>query len=598
MSLTTVLIGHLHFWTTPEEIGERQPIQDRRGQFTLALDGRLDNRSELIKLLELDSTAVEEISDARIALTAYLNWGAGCFEHFLGPFSLILYDGSKGRLLCARDHLGSRTLFYHVNSQHFVAASEEAGVLAFPGIDSQFDKGGLAEFLAVDVYRRSGTLFKNISELPRATLLSVDPENVRRKTFWSPQPASIRYRTDQQYAEHFLELLDRSVSCRMRAPTPPAVLMSGGYDSTAVAALAARELKRRRPQQKLQTVSWIFDGLKECDESRYIQAMRRHLGLETTLLRADSYWPLHPSTFQRWNPNRPEGNPYRVLKQAAYQAASGQGSLVLLTGTVAENLFTHEGAWLGDLITEKRWPEVLRLIAREAQMRGLTGTFSSTLRLLRRAIKVRKGSTSQGLIKPAWLTDNAWKLLQPVEEVALDGWRRPTQFERLFGRGSQVSVTAEIPNSNRCQIELRHPFRDLRLTEFCLGIPAYQLYRPVSFKYLLRRALKEKLPEEIRLRRRNTTLLPFYTYGLEKERSRLESVLSRRDAAWEPYVSRSWLSKSFQAFPNSPKDGSEAVVPWLCFSLQMWIEQFERKSVQGPTWERRSFDKVYDMDLS
>ncbi len=586
MSLTTVLIGHLHFWTTPEEIGECQPIQDRRGRFTLALDGRLDNRSELIKLLELDPTAVAEISDARIALTAYLKWGAGCFERFLGPFALILYDSSKGRLLCARDHLGSRTLFYHVNSRHFVAASEEAGVLAFPGMDSQLDEGGLAEFMAVDVYRRSGTLFKNISELPRATFLSVDPENVRRKTFWSPQPASIRYRTDQEYAEHFLELLDRSVSCRMRAPTPPAVLMSGGYDSTAVAAVAARELKRRRPRQKLQTVSWVFDRLNECDESRYIRAMQQHLGLKTTLLRADSYCPLHPSTFQRWNPNKPEGNAYRVLKQAAYQAAASQGQRVLLTGTMAEHLFTHEGAWLEDLITEKRWPELLRLIAREAQMRGLTGTFSSTLRLLRRAIKVRKGSKSQALVKPAWLTDNAWKLLQPVEDVALNGWRRPTQFKSLFGRGSQVGVTAEIPNSNRCQIELRHPFRDLRLSQFCLGIPAYQLYRPVSSKYLLRRALKEELPEEIRLWPRNTTLLSFYMYGLEKERSRFESVLSRRDAAWGPYVSQDWLAKRVQAFLNSPKDGSEAVVAYRCFALQMWIDQFKRKSVQGPTWNK------------
>ena len=115
----------------------------------------------------------------------------------------------------------------------------------------------------MDVYRQSGTFFKSISELPPASLLTVDQENVKLKTFGTPQPKSIRYRSDREYVEHFLELFERAVTCRMRASIPPAVLMSGGFDSTSVAAVAARELARRAPGQSLPTVSWVFDKFKQ-----------------------------------------------------------------------------------------------------------------------------------------------------------------------------------------------------------------------------------------------------------------------------------------------------------------------------------------------
>ena len=574
VSLPSALIGHAHFWTTPEETGEHQPVHDRTRRLTLAFDGRLDNRAELIKLLEVGAVEALDMSDAQIALRAYSKWGEGCFDRFLGPFAMVLYCGWERRLLCVRDHLGSRTLFYHADAQFLVVASEEAAVLAFPGLDNQLDEGGLAEFLAVDVYRQSGTFFKSISELPPASLLTVDQENVKLKTFGTPQPKSIRYRSDREYVEHFLELFERAVTCRMRASIPPAVLMSGGFDSTSVAAVAARELARRAPGQSLPTVSWVFDKFKQCDESGYIQVMQQRYGLETTLFSAEDHWPLHPSTASWWNPNAPDGNAYRALKQAGYQAASRQGGRVLLTGGMAGQLYTHEGNWLRDLVTEGHWLEAIRLMAKEANMRGLRGTIRSAARLTGRTVRAVASDQGESLSKPPWLTDHAWALLQPLERSAGQDWRRPGQFRRLFCRGTVGGVTKEIHNANRCRIELRRPFRDRRITYFFLGIPAHQLHRPGSFKHILRNAMQGLVPDPVLHRQQCTTLFPFYIYGLlQKERSLTKSILERPQTAWGPYVCRRWLSACLSGALEKKGDGAEAVVLWRCLALEMWEAQ-------------------------
>ena len=167
-------LGHQHFWTTPESSGERQPLSDVRAEVVLVFDGRLDNREELLATLDvkhLDSRGVP--SDAELVLAAYQRWGEEFCGHLIGPGALVIVDLERRQVLCARDPLGDRTLFYNLDHSRLLVASEESGLLAHPEVGADFDETHLACFFALRVPSGGSTFFQQVRELLPGELLRV-----------------------------------------------------------------------------------------------------------------------------------------------------------------------------------------------------------------------------------------------------------------------------------------------------------------------------------------------------------------------------------------------------------------------------------------
>ncbi len=271
-----IALGHWHFWTTPEEVGEKQPLELPGLPFKLVLDGRLDNRLELMAELGNLSFQGSGLSDAALILHSYERWGEHCFEHFIGPFALAMLDERRNELLCARDALGDRTLFYKLTTNRLLVASEPWALAGAEGRKLVQDDVGVAHYFALEAPEEGQTFFKGIRELLPAQVLAVNLSAERCWQYWQADAsANIRYRSDLEYAEHFRSLLEQSVRCCLRSTTPVSVLMSGGLDSTSVACLAARILA----PDSLTTFSFVFDELSECDERPYINAVQARWGI-------------------------------------------------------------------------------------------------------------------------------------------------------------------------------------------------------------------------------------------------------------------------------------------------------------------------------
>jgi asparagine synthetase B (glutamine-hydrolysing) len=123
-------------------------------------------------------------------------------------------------------------------------------------------------------------------------------------------------------------------------------------------------------------------------------------------------------------------------------------------------------------------------------------------------------------------------------------------------------------------LELRHPYRDRRLAEFVLTLPAYQLYNRGFYKYILRMAMKDILPHPILSRFQSTPLLPLFSRGLERESGMLQACFQDPDAAWRKYVRPDWLLEQSKVKLTPETDGPRAVVPWLCASYAIWFQSF------------------------
>jgi asparagine synthase (glutamine-hydrolysing) len=327
---------HLHAWVTPEERGERQPLE--RGSEVLLFDGRLDNRRELEELLAADFADGRGMTDAEMALTAHQIWGEAAFERMVGPWALALVDLETGSALLARDPLGDRTLFYSIGEDELRLGSEEVALLAHPGVSARLDESRLAHYFALEVPGDGSTFFRDVREVRAGCVLRFSPGGGPvETTLWAPGVATISARSDQELAEEYLHLLTRAVSCRLRSTRPAAVLMSGGLDSTSVAALAARVASGSTERPR--SISWVFSD-PDLDERPYIEPVVERCDLAAVYLNGDELGPSVDSRAIALNPNSPEESPYRRLKSAAYTAAVEAGSTALLTGGSADALYT------------------------------------------------------------------------------------------------------------------------------------------------------------------------------------------------------------------------------------------------------------------
>ncbi len=200
--------------------------------FKIVLDGRLDNRPEVISGLNINPLEGSHFSDAALVLYAYGRWGEHCFEHFIGEFALVILDEKTGELVCARDSLGDRTLFYSIKGTRLVIASEPWAVAGADGSGSEIlNESAVAHFFAMKVSEGGQTLFNNVYELLPAHAMVASNSGERQWRYWQPEPSvRLRGKVDEEYAEGFRLLLEQSVRSRLRATTQVGVLMSGGLE--------------------------------------------------------------------------------------------------------------------------------------------------------------------------------------------------------------------------------------------------------------------------------------------------------------------------------------------------------------------------------
>jgi asparagine synthetase B (glutamine-hydrolysing) len=274
------------------------------------------------------------------------------------------------------------------------------------------------------------------------------------------------------------------------------------------------------------------------------------------------------------NPNRPDGNIYRMVIERVYRRAAQEGLRVLLTGTYGDELYCGTENWLADLITDGRWGDMVQDIKLHVHHSGLRQTLISAY-VRRAAIQlleylpggrsfvhsVRKWrETSQTGSLSAWLTPFSRSCLTPAVQVK----------EQLLGLLTAEDCVTEAFYAGRYGLELRHPYRDRRLVEYVLSLPAYQLYRHGKYKHVLRTAMQGILPESVRARAIPTTLLALLTRGMKQNGTALQTCLHASRISWQKYVHTDWLERHWNVPVTIENDAAWAVIPWLCVSYGTW----------------------------
>ena len=320
--------GHCMLQTTLESVSENLPYTDPASGIVITADARIDNRRELFdKLGELENTS---IPDSQIILEMYKKGGTDSFSHLLGDFAFTLWDPVRAQLICARDYIGVKPLYYLHNQNQFLFSSEIKQIVEHPGVSLSPNETMIAECLSFSFCSHTETLFKGIKRLAPGHFLVLSKQSCTTHRFWSfddIQP--IYYQKAEDYCDHFLTIFNKAVRCRLRSATPISIELSGGLDSSSVVGMATTILRETHGTDP-QVYGMTFPGLP-CDERSYIQTVSQKYNLNIHLI--NSHFFIEPDWHQQVATSYELPDiPNITMRDALIDRVTSSDSRVLLSG--------------------------------------------------------------------------------------------------------------------------------------------------------------------------------------------------------------------------------------------------------------------------
>src|SRR6266705_897915 len=254
--------------------GGHQPISNETGTIWIVFNGEIYNHAELRKKLEPLGHRYRTNSDTETIVHLYEEYGRDCVQHLRGMFAFAIWDRRSRRLFIARDRLWIKPLYYFYDGKKFVFGSEIKAILAYPGIKAEFNQNTLAEYLAFGYIAGPETMFRGIRKLLPGNRLEIDEAGkIKIEPYWDLSiPAGNDGHPRAHYIKTYRELLEKCVASHLMSDVPLGVFLSGGLDSSAVAALTS---KIRGKQIETFSVGY---GEEAYSELPYAREVARHIG--------------------------------------------------------------------------------------------------------------------------------------------------------------------------------------------------------------------------------------------------------------------------------------------------------------------------------
>lgn len=518
----SVGLGQNMLWTTPESLHETQPLSNEDGTLRLVADARVDNRAELRTDLLAHGARLRDDTDAELILRSYEVWGESCPAKILGDFAFAIWDGRRRRLFCARDPLGIKPFYYHFDGKTLRWASAPKGILGSGSVAPQPNLRQICRMLLNRFDDREGTFYKDIFRLPSGHGLILEGGQLRKERYWELDPRHcVRYRTDSEYAEHFLEIFRTAVAARIRSHGAVGSILSGGLDSSAVVCVAqGLNREKKSSQNELRAFSIVFDT-SPCDERSYIEEVVRKCNVRASqfLQEGHASW----LDFERADEYSDSFyTPTLFMLGPALEQARQENIRTILTGLGGDDLTASSVVHLTDLVRQRRIADLFRQLRHDAVLASCSQWSLFRNYCLRPMIPQPARSIIRSVVKPlrrnpdqGWLTSECIKhaeLNAPLSVTQTPQFKTVAQqsmCDRLdHGWNLNVAMARTEAFASHFSIECRHPFFDRRLVEFMIAVPEEQRWFGSCRKTILRRAMVEILPESIRCRNNKANFTP------------------------------------------------------------------------------------------
>jgi asparagine synthase (glutamine-hydrolysing) len=565
-----------------------QPMSSADGSLWIVFNGEIYNYIELRAELKARGYKFRTQTDTEVILNAYLEWGTACLKRFNGMWALAIYDKDKNRLFCARDRFGIKPLYYFFDRERFVFASEIKALLSYVKIDRKPNNASVYDYLAYGMIDHTeDTFFEGVKQLSPSHYLLLDAGNLTIQRYWDLDPRNKlelghNPQADLEYARRFYELFEDSIMLHLRSDVAIGSCLSGGLDSSSIVCLANKLLFADRvvsPEiigEKQKTFSSCFDDPR-FDERPYIECV-----LSATSAEANYTFPNPKDLLDElpkliWHQEEPFGSTSIYAQWCVMKIAAQQGVRVLLDGQGGDEILagyhTYFDAYWAALAGRGQAGKLLQEWSSYRRLFGvpLSYLFQHTLFALapaglQRRVRSKRGSPG---MNPQFAGEFSNR--DPDENIEYAG---NSLSQRLYLFITKTSLPGllhyEDRNSMAHSIEARVPFLDYRLVEYAFSLPDDQKIKRGYTKSVLRNAMKDTLPENIRMRTDKMGFVTPERAWLSNDlRTWLDDVIDSSSFRTREYFDHPEITRLINEHRAGKRD--LGFMMWRWANLELWL---------------------------
>lgn len=493
-----LVMGHRRLAIVDLSPWGHQPMA-RAGRWYAAYNGEIYNHVELRAELETLGQRFVTHSDTEVLLAALATWGPqAALARCNGMWAFAVLDTERRTVLIARDRFGVKPLYvWRGEGGALLLASEVKALLKHPAVRAAASLPRCAEFVQAGPSAwRPETEFEGISRFPPGhwAELSLDaPAALQPQAYWQRPPAGdaaepFDAARAQQHAARYAELLDDAVRLRLRADVRLGTALSGGLDSSSIAALVNAELRRRGTDQKQETFSSVYRGaaVRTADESAFVERVVARLGVRSNLVEPQAAALPAAHEHMVWALDTPPANTL-MSSWHTFALVARRGVVVTLDGQGADEQLAGYSRYVRNALVHAPLASLPGEVKALAGLQGFGGAIAIGL----------AGQALRRLAGPAALAALARRLRMgaspaPTVDAAL-AEDFHTHLQNLLLYGDKTAMAWSV--------ESRMPYMDVRLVEFLATVPpAYKIHAGWT-KWLARSAMSERLPREVAWRR-------------------------------------------------------------------------------------------------
>ena len=567
--------------------GGHQPFPNEDGTVWGMQNGELYNHLDLRRGLEREGHRLRSACDTEILPHLYERHGERMAGQLRGKFGLAVWDSRRRRAVVARDPLGIKPLYYARAGDLVVFASELKSLLGSGLIEPALDYEALETYLTLGYFPAPRSPLAGVSKLPPGHSLVVDPDGVRVERYWSyPHPAPEEGRSADEWGEALIDQLDESVRLRLMSDVPLGAMLSGGLDSSLIVALMARHMT-----EPVKTFSVGFTGagrVNELDDARLVASTlgADHHELELSL--ADQEVDLADLT---WFMDEPVADlsslGFLALSELAARhvtvALSGQGADELLGGYLK-----HKAASLSRFVP-RPVASVVAAVGSQGPRRLRRTAWTLGARTPAERVLAMSGKLPEAvrreLARGPLAASDGRAALTAIERHA-NGLSGDPLSETLF-LDAQLALPDDMLHyfdraSMAHSLEVRVPFLDHHLVEFCARIPSRLKVRRLDGKYLLKRAARGLVPDRIIDKRKVGFFRDSTDLWFERQaRGAIADFLLTSDPRYGEFLDRDVVARLVRGYQDGT-DRSSVHLLLAILMLEVWLATYLPRAVPAP----------------
>jgi asparagine synthase (glutamine-hydrolysing) len=584
-----VALGHRRLSIIDLETG-RQPITNEDGSLIIIYNGEVYNFPELKSCLEKKGHLFKTHSDTEVVVHAYEEYGEDCLKYFNGMFSLAVWDAKKQLLFLARDRFGKKPLYYAVFDSQFIFGSELKALLKHPSVKREIDKSALSKYLAYEYVPSPYSIFKNIYKLEAGSKLVLKDAGYKTSRWWKMDFDKAGPFDLKAAEEELLGRLKESVRKRLISDVPLGVFLSGGIDSSAVVSMMAALMDPG--DIKTFSVGFREEAFDESDDARRVA---EYFGTDhrQEILRPDAMLEVLPEILGILDEPFADSS---IIPTYIISRFTRQFVKVALGGDGGDELFSGYPSFRAH-----RLERVLSFLPGAAKRLPLKVLASmSPVSYDSPGIGLKAKRFLRGLDFPPNARHQAWigtftpyeqrSLFLPerLQESDLAGVYGPT--EKFFEEAASLEpmdkvmyiylktymsddILAKVDRASMANsLEVRAPFLDTDFAAFAANIPAsYKLKGRVS-KWILKDALKNKLPGQTLRKGKQGFAVPVAKWLRGDLRALLEKAFDKRKIEKEGIFDYNYIKALLDDFLLGRRDLRKEI--WALFMFECWYDRW------------------------